>query len=86
MGTSPRVPSHTRQHRYVNICVDTFSYLIALPKLVFALNSTRDWRMEHASFHYPSFYNFIVNYFEDVESDDEETAERVDELLKWWNR
>jgi len=44
--------------------------------------------LEHAGFHYPSFYNFIVDYFEDVEFGDDDTAdsESVDKLIKWWNR
>jgi hypothetical protein len=43
--------------------------------------------------HYPLFYNFIVDFFEDPDSDDEdlELEEHVEnqhgiELLQWWNR
>lgn len=53
-------------------------------KLVFSLGSAREWKREHAGFHYPSFYNFIVDYLEDPR---DETSQRdVNELLKWWNR
>jgi hypothetical protein len=55
-----------------------------LPQLVFALGSAREWKREHAGFHYPSLYNFIVDYLEDPQ---DETSQRdVNELLKWWNR
>lgn len=53
-------------------------------QLVFSLNTSRDWRHEHAGFHYPSFYNFIVDYFEDVDDDLSKKANA--ELLCWWNR
>jgi hypothetical protein len=53
-------------------------------QLVFSLNTSRDWRYEHAGFHYPSFYNFIVDYFEDAEDDISKEANV--ELLRWWNR
>jgi len=52
-------------------------------KLVFSLNSAREWKQEHDGFHYPSFYNFIVDFFEDV--DDETTNASVNELFEWWN-
>jgi hypothetical protein len=48
------------------------------------MNSARDWKQEHANFHYPSFYNFIVDYFEDAEDGDSTTT--INELLQWWNR
>jgi len=53
-------------------------------QLVFSLNTSRDWKTKHAGFHYPSFYNFIVDYFEDVE--DDISKEAITELLRWWNR
>jgi hypothetical protein len=52
-------------------------------KLVFSLNSAREWKPEHAGFHYPSFYNFIVDFFEDT--DDEDSKKAANELLQWWN-
>jgi hypothetical protein len=56
----------------------------SLLKLVFALGSAREWKREHAGFHYPRFYNFIVDYLENPK---DETSQRdVNELLKWWNR
>ena len=48
------------------------------------MNSSRDWKQEHAGFHYPSFYNFIVDFFEDTE--DDISTSTVNELLQWWNR
>jgi len=35
-------------------------------------------------FHYPSFYNFIVDFFEDAV--DGRSMIAVNELLLWWNR
>jgi hypothetical protein len=67
------------------------SYLISLaflpsfvlPKLVFALTSARDWKKHHAGFHFTTFYNFIVDTFEDPE--DEVARSSSIELLQWWN-
>lgn len=56
-----------------------------LPKLVFALCGARDWKKKYAGFHFPTFYNFIVDNFEDVENDDLAKTS-ADELLQWWNR
>ena len=50
------------------------------------MNDAKDWKREHGGFHYPSFYNFIVDHFEDVEPGDKDVAESLDELLHWWNR
>ena len=33
-------------------------------KLLFSLNNLKDWKHLHAGFHYPSFYNFIADFFE----------------------
>jgi hypothetical protein len=55
------------------------------------LNSARDWKQEHAGFYYPSFYNFIVDFFEDAAQDaasedpDDVSTTAVNELLQWWN-
>jgi hypothetical protein len=48
------------------------------------MNSARDWKQEHAGFHYPSFYNFIVDFFENAE--DNNSTSVVNKLLQWWNR
>lgn len=56
----------------------------AATQLVFSLNTSPDWRHKHVGFHYPSFYNFIVDYFEDVDDDISKKANF--ELLCWWNR
>jgi hypothetical protein len=55
-----------------------------LPKLIFSLGTAQEWTHEHNGFHYPTFYDFIVDFFEDVEDD---TAQKhTDDLLDWWNR
>jgi hypothetical protein len=37
----------------------------------------------HVGFHFPTFYNFIVNTFENPEGDMAEKSAK--ELLQWWN-
>jgi hypothetical protein len=69
--------------------IDTYlqwvrSFLIVFFKLVFALGTAQEWKCEHAGFHYPAFYNFVVNYLEVPK--DEMSQRDVNELLKWWNR
>jgi hypothetical protein len=54
------------------------------PQLVFSLGTAREWKREHNGFHYPSFYDFIVDFFEDVEDD---TAKKnAADVLAWWNQ
>jgi hypothetical protein len=61
-----------------------FANCFCLPQLIFALGSAQEWKQEHAGFHYPKFYNFIVDYLEDPA---DETSQRdVNEPLKWWNQ
>ena len=54
------------------------------PQLIFSLSTAREWKREHNGFHYPSFYDFVVDYFEDVE--DDTVLENTNELLDWWTR
>ena len=58
--------------------------LLPLPQFIFSLSTAQEWKCEHNSFHYPIFYNFIVNFFEDIE--DDAGQKNTDELLDWWNR
>ena len=61
---------------------------------MFALSSAQEWKKEHAGIHYPSFYNFIVDFFENPDSDSgyedsEQCQQNHDfgvELLRWWDR
>jgi len=79
---TPRSIAYTAtqvQHLHITSSVTDWSLL----KLVFALGSAQEWKHKHASFHYPSFYNFIVDYLKNPQ---DETSQRdVNELLKWWN-
>jgi len=59
------------------------SIAYAATQLVFALSSAPEWTKNHSGFHFPAFYNFIVDTFEDPE--DNEAKKSTDELLKWWN-
>jgi hypothetical protein len=38
---------------------------------------------KHNGFHYLTFYNFIVDFFEDIK--DDAGQKNADELLDWWN-
>jgi hypothetical protein len=58
--------------------------LLPLPQLIFSLSTAQEWKREHNGFHYPIFYNFIVDFFEDIE--DDAGQKNADELLDWWNR
>ena len=69
------------------VCQVLQTYLISCPtnfqQLVFALSSAKEWKKTHSGFHFPAFYNFIVDAFEDPE--DDEAKKSTKELLKWWN-
>jgi hypothetical protein len=56
---------------------------LPLPQLIFSLSTAQEWKRYHNGFHYPTFYNFLVDFFEDIE--DDAAQENVDELLNWWN-
>lgn len=60
------------------------SFIHFICKLLFSLNTASDWVHQHAGFHYPSFYNFIVDFFE--EAQDMSSKKSVDDLLQWWNQ
>jgi hypothetical protein len=83
MATSPQDQLPTLQRRYVISTLVAINFWRLLSKLIFSLNTARDWKQEHAGFNYPSFYNFIVDFFEDANDDDSKDA--VNELLQWWN-
>ena len=51
---------------------------------MFSLCSARDWKKKHTGFHFLTFYNFIVDTFEDPKDDLAKTC--ADKLLQWWNR
>jgi len=68
MAMSPRDQLLILQLRYFDAYVSHHQFLMFSAQLVFALNSSWDWRQEHAGFHYPSFYNFIVDLLEDEDS------------------
>jgi hypothetical protein len=57
--------------------------LLPLPQLIFSLSMAQEWKREHNGFHYLIFYNFIVDFFKDIE--DDTGQKNADELLDWWN-
>ncbi|KAJ3932396.1 MAG: hypothetical protein NXY57DRAFT_1038458 [Lentinula lateritia] len=50
--------------------------------LHFALNDAPHWAESHMGYNYLDLWNFIVNFFEDPEDEEEKQPK---ELLKWWN-
>ncbi|KAG6858765.1 hypothetical protein C0991_001981, partial [Blastosporella zonata] len=51
--------------------------------LHFSLTDAPQWKILYNNFNYELFYNFIVDYFEDIEG--AEAKKHVKALLKWWN-
>ena len=58
--------------------------LIQVFKLRFALSSCGTWRITDGEFDYNTFYNNIVDFFENTETPGEDKFIR--DLLLWWNR
>ncbi|KAJ3878198.1 hypothetical protein F5051DRAFT_503376 [Lentinula edodes] len=50
--------------------------------LHFALNDAPHWADSHMGYNYLDLWNFIVDFFEDPEDEEEKQSK---ELLKWWN-
>jgi hypothetical protein len=71
----------TQVSPYYCLGISLFLYLL---KLVFSLNNSKDWKHLHAGFHYPSFYNFIADFFEAHQ--DPVSKQNINDLLQWWNR
>jgi uncharacterized protein DUF6698 len=71
----------TQVSPYCCLSVSPFRYLL---KLIFSLNNSKDWKHLHAGFHYPSFYNFIADFFEGHQ--DTVSKQNITRLLQWWNR
>ena len=59
---------------------------LPLPQLIFSLSTAQEWKCYHNGFHYPSFYNFLIDFFEDIDLEDVASQENIDELLDWWNQ
>jgi len=57
--------------------------LLPLPQLIFSLSTAQEWKCKYNSFHYLIFYNFIVNFFKDIE--DDAGQKNANELLDWQN-
>lgn len=74
------------QHRYVILLLVSITILLRhfLFKLIFSLNSAWEWKHEHTGFYYPSFYNFVLDFLEDVKNNI--STATISELLQWWNR
>ncbi|KAH7870438.1 uncharacterized protein C8R40DRAFT_1175702 [Lentinula edodes] len=59
------------------------SIAYAAVHLHFALSDASQWTNSHMGYNYLDLWNFIVDFFEDPEGEEEE--QRSKELLKWWN-
>jgi hypothetical protein len=53
-------------------------------KLHFALNDATHWACHYNGFNYEEFYEFIVDFFEEDQTQEGKAAAK--ELLHWWNR
>ncbi len=56
-----------------------FSSFLIPPKLIFSLGTAQEWKHKHNGFNYPSFYDFIVDFFEDIE--DNTAQKNADDVL-----
>ena len=52
-------------------------FLMLSLTLIFSTNSAKEWTQEHGGSHYPSFYYFLVDYFEDHDTDNKVTTASV---------
>jgi len=52
--------------------------------LHFNLQTSERWDEQYGGFDYRGLYNYVIDFFEDVD-DDDETKKRAKELLKWWD-
>jgi hypothetical protein len=87
MAMLPHVQLCTPQHKCVDVKIIVLASQLTSSswlKLVFSLNSSRDWKTEYTGFYYPVFYNFIVDFFEDTNN--EASKRKINKLLQWWNR
>ncbi|KAF8955095.1 hypothetical protein BDZ97DRAFT_1620698, partial [Flammula alnicola] len=69
---------------HLNHRVSPRSIAYAAVQLIFSLSNAKDWTHLHAGVHYPSFYNFVTNFFEGAQ--DPVSKRGVSLLLQWWNR
>jgi hypothetical protein len=84
---TPRSLAYTATQVHLLFLITLRSFLMTLlplPQLIFSLSTAQEWKREHNGFHYPTFYNFIIDFFEDIE--DDAAQKNVDQLLDWWNR
>ena len=60
-----------------------------LSQVVFNLSDATQWPSDgvYNGFDYHAFYNFIIDYFEVVDvNDDDSSKVAVQDLLKWWTK
>lgn len=57
-----------------------------LPKLHFNMTDAYHWKIEYNGFNYEAFYNFIVDYMEDVPDSDLLGQSAAKDVLSWWNK
>ncbi|KAJ3723066.1 hypothetical protein C8R42DRAFT_665183 [Lentinula raphanica] len=59
------------------------SIAYAAVHLHFALSDASHWTNTHMGYNYLDLWNFVVDFFEDPQNEEEE--KQAKELLKWWN-
>lgn len=67
-----------------NICNSNAFSDLPLLKFTFNLTDAIIWAETYNSFSFHGFYNFIVDYFEDIK--DATSQAHVSSLLTWWNQ
>ena len=85
VGLNSHVTPCSIAYATMQVCFYYLAWLFLIHficKLVFSLNTESDWVHQHASFHYPSFYNFIVDLFDSDEAQDMSSKKSVDQVGK----
>jgi len=82
------MPLLTQRFRYVPFYVYVPSFkLTHLFKLALALSNAETWCIEHNGLNFSQMYEVIVDFFEDVQKDQNvDKKKRRHELLAWWNK
>ncbi|KAG5649528.1 hypothetical protein H0H81_003293, partial [Sphagnurus paluster] len=82
-GSSKATKSTVAQRMHLE-SVTPRSIAYAAVLLHFLLTDAAHWKTTHNGFGYEHLYNFIIDFFEDVDGD--RAKERADTLLQWWNK
>jgi hypothetical protein len=79
---TPRSIAYAAVQVFDFILLDAYSCL-SLLQLHFNLQTAERWNELYGGFDYRGLYNYIVDFFEDVQDGPAKT--RAQDLLKWWS-